>query len=428
MGLFREISGQTLAVCFGVIVLGNLIPFLIFWVDDWFLSSVPIFVCSATIPYIFLPISLFRLIRKRDHDQIEAEQKNERVRNEARIAVRSAESQAGFRMAATVAHDIRSPLSTLNLVTSLLPTDEKTELLRRAVSRIEAISGSLLKSYRKSKSAGLQESYCHAKSILHNIQEHYQSLVPDLKIQIRTSPAEVILRASAIELERHLFNLMNNAVESMAAAGTSEPRILIEIQESEDQNSIRIKDNGPGIAPEFRERLFQDRATYGKSSGNGMALSAAKRYFESLGGTIVCEPSPAGASFLIRIPSAKKTSEVQIRGFLLLVDDDKEILSLLSSQIPSAAARFTTQNPHEALKEIERLNKSGETYTLISDLVFTGYDILGFDLIRAAGESKVAHRYLYTSLAEEEQIREMAAKTGVLVFDKADPLLLRFPN
>ena len=65
---------------------------------------------------------------------------------------------------------------------------------------------------------------------------------------------------------------------------------------------IKIRDTGPGIAPEIRERLFQPFATAGKASGLGLGLALSRQAVLDHGGQVWVESSPQGASFTIRLP------------------------------------------------------------------------------------------------------------------------------
>jgi signal transduction histidine kinase len=70
---------------------------------------------------------------------------------------------------------------------------------------------------------------------------------------------------------------------------------------------IGIQDEGPGIPPEWRERIFEPyaRRDTHTARGSGIGLYAAKRLAESMGGHLWCEPAPDhGARFVIALPAA----------------------------------------------------------------------------------------------------------------------------
>ncbi len=68
---------------------------------------------------------------------------------------------------------------------------------------------------------------------------------------------------------------------------------------------ITLADEGPGVAEEVRDRLFQPFATFGKKKGTGLGLAVARRFIEDHGGTIELLPNvppQGGARFRIALP------------------------------------------------------------------------------------------------------------------------------
>jgi signal transduction histidine kinase len=66
-----------------------------------------------------------------------------------------------------------------------------------------------------------------------------------------------------------------------------------------------LADEGPGVAPEVRDRLFQPFATFGKRKGTGLGLAVARRFVEDHGGTLellAVVPGAKGACFRIALP------------------------------------------------------------------------------------------------------------------------------
>ncbi|MBA3877539.1 MAG: hypothetical protein C0498_11530 [Anaerolinea sp.] len=100
-----------------------------------------------------------------------------------------------------------------------------------------------------------------------------------------------------------LEHLIENAVK-YAPPGT---HIRIDWRMAEGMIRIGVQDEGPGIPPEWRERIFEPyaRRDTHTARGSGIGLYAAKRLCESMGGHLWCEPAPAhGARFVIALPAA----------------------------------------------------------------------------------------------------------------------------
>lgn len=104
-------------------------------------------------------------------------------------------------------------------------------------------------------------------------------------------------------IHRVLVNLLVNALEVMPHGGS------IHISAISDQNSvlIRVRDSGPGIAPEIKDRLFQPFATAGKAHGVGLGLAFSRQAVLDHGGDMWAESSPQGACFAVRLPLAPGT-------------------------------------------------------------------------------------------------------------------------
>ena len=106
----------------------------------------------------------------------------------------------------------------------------------------------------------------------------------DLNVALPASLPDV--SADRVQIATVLLNLVNNAIDALRKAGTAEPQIDIEA-ELLASGTIRIcaTDNGPGIAQEIQERLFQPFAT-SKPEGMGLGLAISRTLVEAHGGTL----------------------------------------------------------------------------------------------------------------------------------------------
>jgi two-component system, NtrC family, sensor histidine kinase HydH len=122
------------------------------------------------------------------------------------------------------------------------------------------------------------------------------NLPPGVKVNVDVPP-ELSLQADADQLARLLGNLLLNASQAMDGAG----QIWIDARREGDEVRIRVRDEGPGIPPEIRQRVFEALFTT-KAQGSGLGLALCRRIAEAHGGTVTLEPAPRGASFLVTIP------------------------------------------------------------------------------------------------------------------------------
>jgi signal transduction histidine kinase len=106
-----------------------------------------------------------------------------------------------------------------------------------------------------------------------------------------TGDREALLRA--------VRNLLDNA---FAVADT----VVIEVTQTASGPTMSVTDNGPGVPSDQRERIFEPfvRLPASPRSGTGLGLAIVRRTIESHGGTITCDPTPAGgARFTLRLPA-----------------------------------------------------------------------------------------------------------------------------
>ncbi|NUP07860.1 MAG: HAMP domain-containing protein [Polyangiaceae bacterium] len=110
------------------------------------------------------------------------------------------------------------------------------------------------------------------------------------------------VRADRDQIIQVLTNLIQNGLEA-AAALRPDPRVVVTIGRVDDAHvRIVVRDNGPGVAEEMRERLFEAYAT-SKPTGTGLGLAICQRIVFEHGGEIAYRPATkGGAVFELRLP------------------------------------------------------------------------------------------------------------------------------
>ena len=100
-------------------------------------------------------------------------------------------------------------------------------------------------------------------------------------------------------MERVFVNLLANAVEVMPEGG----RVAIRAGREDGHTVITVADEGPGIAREIADQLFQPFTSYGKRNGLGLGLALSRETVVDHGGEIwATAGAPGGAVFHIRLP------------------------------------------------------------------------------------------------------------------------------
>lgn len=209
----------------------------------------------------------------------------ETTRVAEKLKIEKTKSDAVISLANQVAHDIRSPLSVLNL---LVPTfkspenSEKCELLILATERIDKIAEDLLSKGRL-ESGSTKITSSDLESIVLEKQMLLASQSRNIRIDLQIPNSKIFSsRISKIDFGRIASNLLNNALEAFSRDQTG----IVELGLSEKDNStvLVIKDNGKGIPENVLSQLGNKGFTHGKINGNGLGVHHAKSTIEQAGG------------------------------------------------------------------------------------------------------------------------------------------------
>jgi len=218
------------------------------------------------------------------------------------------------RVATGIAHEIRNPLTAVNMYLDVLNTtldkqgglekaNKTIERLQTASNKIESVIRRVMDFSKPSE----------PKFVLKDINQPIGETLKLTSVTLRKSGITVD-KSLAEELpqckidphliEEVLLNLINNAAEAMK---NMERNKKMEVSASREKNFVvvRIADSGPGVASELRSKLFEPFYTT-KKEGTGIGLSLVDRIVRDHRGSIAVETSKwGGAEFKIKIPIAE---------------------------------------------------------------------------------------------------------------------------
>ncbi|MBC7363754.1 MAG: HAMP domain-containing protein [Candidatus Aminicenantes bacterium] len=220
------------------------------------------------------------------------------------------------RLSATIAHEIRNPLTSVKLNIQKLAESEKLDetekehlaIAQEGIEQIEKFIKELLSFTRSSK---LQADYFSMEEI---IQASLKMLCPFLeekKIQIKLEVEKNLPPAyvDADKIRQVLVNILRNAYEAVEEGGQIEIFLKLNRQKDKPYFEILISDNGCGIPEKDWENIFEPFFTT-KSSGAGLGLANARRILEQHGGNIrVVKKEGPGSCFLITLPLEPSNKE-----------------------------------------------------------------------------------------------------------------------
>jgi len=213
------------------------------------------------------------------------------------------------RLTAEISHELRTPLAKILAEAELAGGRERTasqyqESVRQILGyalALQRMLETLLASARADASARVPSSDPHAAA-RHAIDVVQESAVAAGKSFELSSAGPANVAVDEEVLERILAPPLENA------ARYARERISLQIRGEDESVIFAIQDDGPGIAPDQRERIFdpgfrgaEDRdATHG---GAGLGLALARRLAHAAGGSIAVQPSSEGALLVIRLPA-----------------------------------------------------------------------------------------------------------------------------
>lgn len=148
-------------------------------------------------------------------------------------------------------------------------------------------------------------------NIVQEVEECVRSLEPQARkqnVQIAIRPGDRIpgIQADRSKLRQILFNLLSNAIKFSPPGGKVE--VLVTLTEFGDEVRIAVSDQGPGVPPGDRERIFEPfvrLANDSRQEGSGLGLAVARKLTGLHGGRLRVEPgSGGGSTFILTLPAA----------------------------------------------------------------------------------------------------------------------------
>ncbi len=222
------------------------------------------------------------------------------------------------RMASSISHDLRHPLTAILAYAEFLAERSLTEVqrndlyreIRDAVGRMTELIASLLEISK-------------TKQILHPVHEdvadvverviHAMKFRPEFKDIQFTHSREGSTEAwfDPKKIERAIHNLILNACEAVPVPSG---KIDVHTIRAGDGIEITIADNGPGIPEAIHDTVFQPFVSHGKENGTGLGLAVAQRVVQDHAGQLtILSSGEGGTVFCLRIPLVLPKDEVALR-------------------------------------------------------------------------------------------------------------------
>ncbi|MGV9387347.1 sensor histidine kinase [Nonomuraea sp. NPDC003707] len=210
--------------------------------------------------------------------------------------------------ASTTSHELRTPIAALrtHLEEALLYPDDvdAQDALRSSLAtagRLEAIVNDLLLLARLRATDPLPPEKIDLGELVATEVSTQSSAAPTSVPITLHAPAGLKVRGSRMQLIRVLNNLLANALRH------TESTVEVSVEPADDRVAVTVTDDGPGIPPTHRERVFErfvrlDDGRRRDPGGSGLGLAISRDIAHNHHGTLTVEDSPRGARFVLWLP------------------------------------------------------------------------------------------------------------------------------
>ena len=219
------------------------------------------------------------------------------------------EKQASLdELTATFAHEIRNPIAAAKSLVQQMGEDptsnENVEYAKVALDELARVEKSVSHLLKYAKEEDYNFGNVNLAAVLDGALTQMRAKLETKSVTVsRNYLGGPTIRADADKLRQVFSNVIDNAIDAMEGV-TGERRIEVSIQTGDAIASVRIRDNGCGIAPDKIGKIFNPFYT-SKENGTGLGMAVAKKIIEAHNGTIKVDSRPgSGTEFIFSIPLA----------------------------------------------------------------------------------------------------------------------------
>jgi signal transduction histidine kinase len=228
------------------------------------------------------------------------------MQSRLRAALQQKSRLAALGIAVTkISHDLRGILATARLVSDRIADSEDPEVKRLTPTLLGAIDKAVdlcskTLTFITDKPPELRRSRFAFAALAAEAGQSLPEVVRGDAAWLVTAPPDLTLDADRDQLFRVLANLGRNALQAGAT------RVEIAAEAGDGLVRIAVSDNGPGLAPRARERLFQPFAGSARPGGSGLGLAIARELMRAHGGEIrLTRSTGEGTVFELEIPEVR---------------------------------------------------------------------------------------------------------------------------
>jgi signal transduction histidine kinase len=231
---------------------------------------------------------------------------SENVQLERRLAHRERLAALG-QMAATVAHEIKNPLSAIKSIVQVMREDERVSAeyardLELIVGETDRLSRSVTQMLNFARSSPPPDAPHTLGALLRSVTQLTQTEAADRGVRVACGACdeELLLDgAAASALRDALSNIILNALHATPSGGT----VRVEARQTQNGLAVSVSDEGPGIPESVRDKIWEPFFTT-KQRGTGLGLAIVRKRLDEVGGAARLAPHEEGrgARFDLFVP------------------------------------------------------------------------------------------------------------------------------
>lgn len=260
-------------------------------------------------------VGVLEAINKHSGDFVEEDQEIlSTLAAQAAVAIENARLFQQSDLISEMVHELRTPLSSINMAANLLMRPESTAELRQEMAemifgeteRLNEMATAFLDLARlESGRVQFLPQVIEIQPLLLECVHVMRSKIQEreIKVKVECPPDLPAIRADRDNLKQVFLNLLSNAIKYNQHAGSIE----LSAETMGDEVAIHVRDTGPGILPEHQEHLFEKfyrvPGTDKTVQGTGLGLSICTRIVEAHRGSITLQSQVGvGTDFIVRLP------------------------------------------------------------------------------------------------------------------------------
>jgi two-component system sensor kinase FixL len=221
-------------------------------------------------------------------------------------------------MSAGIAHELNQPLAAVanyaqacdRLLGMPNPDIEEVREALREITAQAVRAGDIIHRLRAlARNDFMRRELTDVNRLVGELNEIIQlsSKAHDVQLTMELAATLPLVEVDRSQMQQVILSLVSNALEALSATDLKERKVVLRTQRlPEGEVEITVYDNGPGISEQIASRLFEPFSTT-KTHGTGLGLASSRSIVKAHQGSLDYKPnSPRGASFCVRLPSAKQ--------------------------------------------------------------------------------------------------------------------------